>query len=367
MDEQSRFVRPDLADSKPYVPGLTIEEIKRTHKLDQVVKLSSNENPLGSSPQVEKVLQASAKYVFRYPRNHSPRLTASLAEELETAPEGLLFGNGSDELLDLVVRVRAVPGRDHVLCYENAFSVYASVARLCGVDYRAIPRDERLRPPLVALAEAADENTAVVFLTSPDNPTGYAHKAEDILVMAQVLPKDTLLVVDEAYVDFTWPIEDYTLLPMLEKLPNVILTRTFSKAWGLAGLRLGFAVMNPVLAEAIRRVRPPFSVNAAAEAAGLAAISDQDFYFSTLRTVIKCRDSMGKKLVELGCDVFESQANFIMFKPPKQAEVVFEGLLERGVIVRWLGSFGLPDHIRVSVGQEEENRFFLECLKGVLS
>ncbi len=177
-------MRPEILAFDPYKPGLTIEEIKSRYGLTNVIKLASNENPLGTSPIVQKVLARHADRVFRYPQNHSPKLTAELAAYHEVPEQCIVAGNGSDELIDMLIRMRCVAGQDNVICYSNAFSMYRLTAKLCGVEYREVPRDENFGLPLAGLAEAADANTRMVFVTSPDNPTGLAAGVEELSVLA---------------------------------------------------------------------------------------------------------------------------------------------------------------------------------------
>lgn len=362
----SQRVRPEVLTFTPYVPGLSIEEIKARFGLSKVIKLASNENPLGVSPVVQQVLLRAVDQVFRYPQNHSPRLCQAIAKAMGVPAEMVVAGNGSDEIIDLLLRVVAQPGRDNVVCYEHSFSMYSMMARMCGVEYREVPRGEDYRLPLESLAEAVDHNTALVFVTSPDNPTGLAARAEELMVLSGVLPDGALLVVDEAYMDFTWPPEEYSMMNLAAELGNVVVLRTFSKAYGLAGLRLGYGVMPVWLAEHVRRARPPFTVNLLAEEAGIAALEDDAFYSATLEVVFKGRELLLKRLPELGCAVWPSQANFVMFRPPLSAGVVCEELLKRGVIVRHLKSFGLPDNIRVNVGTGPETEAFLKALEEIL-
>ncbi len=360
-------IRPELLDMEPYKPGLTVEEIKARYGLSRVIKLAGNENPLGVSARVLEALTQSLPSAHQYPQNGSPRLKAALARELDVDPARLVVGCGSDELIDLIVRVKARPGLDHVLAHEKCFSVYGAVCLLSGVEYRQIPRDEGYGVPVAALAEAADEHTAVVFVTSPDNPTGDAPSADELSVLAGALPTSTLLVVDEAYIDFAWPPEQYSLLAFLDNLPNVAIIRTMSKAYGLAGLRVGYAVLPPDLARAVEAVRIPFTVNRPAEDAALAALEDKDFSLSTLDVVLKGRTFLTQALTRLGCEPLPSQGNFIMFKPTRPVPLVFEELLQRGVIVRPLASFGFPEHIRVTVGTQEDNALFLAALEEALA
>lgn len=359
-------VRPEIRDFSPYTPGLTIERIKEMYGLDTVIKLASNENPLGVSPVVQKVIARSAARAFRYPENHSPRLVDEIARSVGVPPECVVAGNGSDEIIDMLFRIRAVPGRSNVVCYEHSFSMYRMCARLAGVEYREVARGPEFALPLDRLAEAADENTVMVFVTSPDNPTGQAAGVEDLSVLAGVLPPDCLLVVDEAYIDFVWPPESYTPVQAFDRFENLVALRTFSKAYGLAGLRVGYGVMPAPVAAHMKNARIPFTVNLLAEEAAIAALRDDTFYNETLSVVMRGREHFLAELPRLGCRVWPSQANFVMFQPPRPARQVFESLLERGIIVRPLASFGLPDMIRVNMGTDAENRAFIAALGEIL-
>lgn len=360
-------VRPEILDFKPYTPGLTIEQIQEQYGLDTVIKLASNENPLGVSPIVRKVLRQGADKVFRYPQNHTPRLVREIAKQIGVGEDSILVGNGSDEIIDMIFRMKARPGRSNVVCYESCFSMYRMCAKLAGIEYREVPRGENFELPLDELAAAADENTAMVIVTSPDNPTGLAANVEDLSVLAGVLPEDCLLVVDEAYIDFVWPPESYTPVQAFDKFDNLVVLRTFSKAYGLAGLRVGYGVLPPSLCALLKNARIPFTVNLLAEEAAIAALNDETFYMETLAVVMRGRQYFTDELTKLGCIVTPSQANFVMFEPPKPAQQVFKALLKRGIIVRPLASFGLGRHIRVNVGTDSENETFIKVLGEILN
>jgi len=359
-------VRPEAQGFKPYSPGLSIDEIQERYGLAKVIKLASNENPLGVSPVVRKVLEAKAGLAFRYPQWGYPRLRQAMADSLGVDVSRMVAGNGSDEIIDLLVRVLCRPGQDHVLAARPCFSVYASQALICGVEFRQVDLNPDFSLPLDRLARAANEHTALVFVTSPDNPSGLAATADELEALARALPSRTLLAVDEAYIHFVDDQERRSLLSRLDELPNVALLRTFSKAYGLAGLRLGLGVLPPHLAEIMLRVQMPFSVNLLAEEAGVAALSDEVFYRETLRVTGQGRDFLMAGLEALGCAPLSSQANFIMFRPPMDAAAVFEGLLTCGIIVRPLASYGLADRLRVSVGRMDENQAFIAALRHVL-
>ncbi len=365
----SESLRPEVQEFKPYSPGLSIDDIRERYGLTRVVKLASNENPLGTSPLVKKAVECSAPGVFRYPRSGNPRLVSALAERLGVPGGRIVVGNGSDELIDLLIRAKAQPGRDNVLAFKPCFSMYGLQAKLCGVEFRQVELAADFSFPWERFLAAVDERTALAFVTTPDNPSGFAPGAEELAALARALPASCLLVVDEAYMDFAKPEERYSLLSWLDEFPNVVILRTFSKMFGLAGLRLGYGIMAQWLADYMWRIRPPFSVNVTAEEAGIAALADRDFYAATMETVEQGRAHLTESLAAMGCTVYPSQANFLMFSPPTgevSAEILYERLLERGVIVRWLKSFGLFDHIRVSMGNAEENKFFIKAVREVL-
>jgi len=373
-------LRPEVLQFTPYTAGLSIDEIKERHGLDNVIKLASNENPLGVSPVVQKRIQARADLVFRYPQSGNPRLVSALAGHLGVGPERIVVGNGSDELIDLLLRVRVRPSEapghpagEEVLACDPCFSMYALQAKLCGVAFRQVPLNDDLSIPFDRLLDAVNEHTAMVFVTSPDNPSGHAAPVEQLTAFARQLPQNCLLVVDEAYIDFAVPQERYSLLPCIQQEPecwqNVALLRTFSKMYGLAGLRLGYGVLPAWLADYIWRVRMPFSVNLLAEEAGIAALEDRAFYQASLEAVLQGREFLADELAKLGCTVWPTQANFLLFAPPGDGPAaldLFEGLLRRGVIVRPLKSYGMAERLRVSVGDARENREFIRCLAELL-
>lgn len=356
-------VRPEVTAFEPYEPGLSTEEIRQRYGLERVIKMASNENPLGASPVVQAVVQDNVEFVYRYPRAGNPRLVTALAAHLGIDPARVFVGNGSDEVIDLLFRVRAVPGVHNAVAFRPCFGVYTTQARLAGVDLRRARLREDFSFDFDSLLERVDANTTLAFVTSPDNPSGRLAPVRDLVRLARALPPACLLVVDEAYIDFAG--EEHSLLSRLDEFPNVALLRTFSKVYGLAGLRVGYGILPPRLAGSMWRVRLPFSVNLLAEQAAVAALDDGIFREITQRVVSEGRAELADGLQALGCTVLPSHANFLMFEPPAggpDARGLHQALLERGVIVRALGGCHLSDWLRVSVGMEEENRQFLaEC------
>ena len=360
-------IRPVVKSFAPYSPGQSIQEIRQAYQLTQVVKLASNENPLGTSPLVQRRIARDAASVFRYPRSGNPDLLHELAQALDMEPDFLVAGNGSDELIDLVLRVVGRPGEHNVVLLEPSFSIYRMQAELHGFPVRRIPLNEDFSFPWQALERSVDENTACVFLTNPDNPSGYAASSRAILSFARGLPESTLLVLDEAYIDFAREPDTLSPLARFGETDNLVLLRTFSKLYGLAGLRLGYGIMPPWLAELIQRIKLPFSVNILAERAGIAALQDTAFRSMTRDLVLAERSELQERLRDLGCSVYPSQANFLMFQPPVDAAFLHQRLLEKGIIIRPLSSYGLPHLLRVSIGREDENRAFLRAVRSILS
>ena len=370
MTRSPNDIRPEIHTFTPYSPGLTIDEIRERYGLPQVVKLASNENPLGVSPLVIKAIQKAAGLAFRYPQSGEPRLSAAIAAFHKVPVEQVVPGNGSDEIIDLLIRIKAEPGKHNVVTCDPCFSIYALQTRLAGVALRQVPLKEDFSFDWDGLLAAVDEDTALVFLTTPDNPSGYCTSRETMLAFAAKLPPFTLLVVDEAYMDFVDD-EPATSILFLENRPaNIAIIRTFSKSFGLAGMRVGYGILPPEITGFVRRVRMPFSVNILAEEAALAAIADTVFRAEVLQAVREGRAWMAGELEKLGCKVYPSQSNFLMFSLPQNrgysARDVFEALLTRGVIIRPLRSYNLPEYLRVNVGTPAENRQFISALAGLL-
>ena len=351
----------------PYVPGLSINEIQERYGLGKVIKLASNENPLGVSPLVQKTLKNHLALAFRYPQSGVPKLQEAIAKKHNLPAEMVAVGNGSDEIIDLLIRALAEPGNHHIIAFNPCFSIYRLQAKLSDVEFRQIPLKADFTFPWDKFLAAADENTRIAFVTTPDNPSGYCPPVEDLKRLAKSLPATCLLVVDEAYMDFCNNEQAHSLLPSLQEFSNVAILRTFSKSYGLAGLRVGYGLIPQAVADVLRRVHLPFSVNLLAEQAALAALQDTVFYEKTLQTVSEGRVTLTQSLLQLGFEVFPSQANFIMTKPSISATKLFEALLQKGIIVRPLKSYGLAEYIRVTIGTAEENAAFINACKEILN
>lgn len=371
-------VRAAVAALDPYVAGRSIDEIRDLYGLDNVIKMASNENPLGASLQVQKALERAAGSVFRYAQSGNPKLAAAIARKHGVDERCIVLGNGSDEVIDLLVRCRAEAGVHNVVAFDPCFSLYPIQTRLCGVELRRVPLNADFTFNWDALSGQIDENTALVFVTTPDNPSGYCPPVQEIESLARRLPQNALLVIDEAYMDFAGydganvdgKLAEYSLLPRFSEFENIAILRTFSKSYGLAGLRLGYGVMPAELADYLCRARPPFSVNILAEAAGLAALEDEAFRQATMEVVAEGRACLASELSGMGCKVFPSLANFIMITlpadSPLDADGVFDALLRRGIIIRQLKSYSLPQHLRISIGNQQENQTFIAAMRELL-
>lgn len=358
---------PRIAALSPYSPGLSIDEIAAKYNLPQVIKLASNENPLGASPLVVDCIAKNAAYAFRYPQGGNPKLRAALAKMHGVNADKIVVGNGSDEIIDLLIRMLAEPGEDNIVCFKPCFSIYPIQAAIAGVECRRQPLEEDFSFNFEKLLQLTDDRTRLAFVTAPDNPSGYLPLRGSVENFARALAAkspNALLVIDEAYMDFAPDEKNSSLLGLPDLPENVAILRTFSKSYGLAGMRIGYGILPAGLADAFWRARLPFSINILAEKAALTALTDYEFRNFTLQTVNKGRERLTRGLMHMGCKVWPSAANFLMFSLPgaENANSCFEFLLQNGVIVRPLKSYGLPNHIRVSVGTERENGVFLALM-----
>jgi histidinol-phosphate aminotransferase len=349
----------------PYVPGKPVEEVERERGVRHSIKLASNENPLGPSPRAVDAVRGCLEGLHRYPDSSGYALTRKLAQRLHLAPEQIVLGNGSDDIIVMLATAFLQPG-DEVIMPQPSFQMYEICARAAG----AVPVEVPLkggRTDLEAMAARLTPRTRIVFVNTPHNPTGSIVTRSELEAFMAALPVGVILVLDEAYIEFVRDPAGPDSAGYVGGDRPVVGLRTFSKAFGLAGLRIGYGIMPAEVAAVLNRVRQPFNVNLPAQAAALAALDDHAFLRQTLRLVHEGVDSLYESLCGLGLECRPSQANFLMFRVPGPAEAVFEGLLDRGVIVRPLASYGYPDGIRVNAGRPEENRRFIEALKEVLA
>lgn len=354
----------------PYQPGMPIDELRRRMGVTDVVKLASNENPLGCSPAVRAVLGRDHA-LARYPDGGGFALKARLAAFHDVAPEQITLGNGSNDLLEFVARIFLGPGRA-AMYSAHAFAVYplaaaAQNAPSVVVPARPVDAADAYGHDLTGFARALSDDVAAIFIANPNNPTGTCLPAGAVADFLGEVPESTVVVLDEAYWDYQEPATRPDIAALLARHRNLLVTRTFSKIYGMAALRLGYGLSHPALADLLNRVRQPFNNNALALAAGEAAIDDQDFVAESVALNRTERARLERALRERGLGVLPSHANFVAVDFGRDAAPVHQGLLEQGVIVRPMGSYRMPHFLRVTVGTEAENTRFLTALDTVLA
>jgi histidinol-phosphate aminotransferase len=360
------LVPPYVASLTPYVPGKPIEEVEREYGVTNVAKLASNENALGPSPRALAAAREAAAKVNLYPDGSAFYLRSALAAKLGVEPKEVFVGNGSNELIELLVRSFVLEGEE-VLTSAQSFIAYKLAAQAHGRTLVEAPMKAKFHYDLDALRKLLSRRTKVVFLANPDNPTGTWFTEQELLPFLDAVPKDTLVVLDEAYVEFVDAPGFQDALALRRKYPNVVVLRTFSKIYGLAGLRLGYGLARPDVVEYIDRVRAPFNVNLVAQAAGVAAIDDAEHVERSRALVREERPFLAEGLKALGATVVPSQGNFVLADfPGRPGKELFEALLREGVVVRPMGGYGFASAQRITVGIRSENQKCLAALAKVL-
>ena len=364
---QGFVARKALEAISPYVAGKPIEETAREYGLDpaRIVKLASNENPLGMSPKAKNAAMQALVNGTRYPDGAAQVVREAAAVFAGVSPDEVIVGNGSDEILGLIARTVLAPG-DRCVYSQYSFSVYELSAQECAAQCVEVPAKD-FHVDLDGLLAATDVNTRLIYITNPNNPTGLPLEPAALFNFLERVPEKCVVVLDEAYTDFMDEKLRTDSFAWVKKFPNLLVTRTFSKAYGLAGLRAGFGVANKELIEMMNRIRPPFNMNSAAQAAAVAALEDQAFLKTVVDSNTKERARLAAFFNELGLDQLPSQANFIMVRVGLKAAEINEAMLRRGVILRPLKSYGLPEYMRISVGSREENDIFMKAFREALS
>ncbi len=352
-------VKAHIAELEPYQPGKPVEELTRELGISDAIKLASNESPLGPSPRAVAAIRDAAASVHRYPDGASFELRARLSERLGVAPEQLVFGAGADELLELLAKTLLGAG-DEVVYAWPSFAMYPIVVRGMGATPVPVPLTDGLVHDLPALGRAVTARTKLVFLCNPNNPTGTSFGAEAFDRFAESLPSHVVLAVDEAYGDFARRDDFPDSLAWVGRRPGTVVMRTFSKLYGLAGLRVGYGVCDAELAGYLQRARHPFNVNRLAEVAAVAALDDWEHVEASRRVNAEGIEFLTRELSALGVEVWPSDANFLL---ARTGAGVHDALLRRGVIVRPLAGFGMPEHVRITVGLPEENRRLVDALR----
>lgn len=349
---------------QPYQPGMTIDELARKYQLDpqDIVKLASNENPLGPSPLALEAFSLAALQTHRYPDQH--QLIAAIAKHLDLAPNMIVLGNGSNDVLDLIARVFLRPGISAVSA-QYAFPIYTLLTQLAGAENIVVQAQEYTHH-FAAIKQAITSTTRVVWIANPNNPTGSFASYGEVKEFLASVPGNIIVVLDEAYYEYLDDSDRIDTTQWLKEFPNLILTRTFSKIYGLAGLRIGYGLASPEIIEVLNRVRQPFNVSLVGLAAAEAALGDAEFVEKSRSLNHEGREYITNELKKLGLNPLPSWGNFVAVQIPEAASV-HEKLLSRGIITRPLAPSGLADFLRISVGTAGENSRLVAELQKILS
>ena len=359
-------VKKALLNIKPYVGGKPIEEVKREFTLRKVIKLASNENPYPPSPKVLRAMEGVLRNVNRYPDGNCFYLRKALSKILKVSENHIIFGNGSDEVIVYIARAFIKSG-DEVIIARPSFLIYDIASRVEGAVVKAIPLKENFRYDLEEMKKAVTSKTKVIFLGNPDNPSGWYFTESEIQNFLKGLRTDIIVFIDEAYYEYV-RYKDYgDSIKLLKKHKNVIVTRTFSKMYGLAGLRIGYGIANPELIDCINRVREPFNINSVAQVAALSVLKDKKYYCDLAKKIEGQRKYLYKSLEDLNLKYIESCTNFVLIDLKKEASHITQALLRKGVIVRDMSIWGLKSYIRVAIGRSGENRKFIQELGKIIS
>jgi len=365
MAEIAALAAPGVRELQPYQPGKPIEELEREYGLSNVIKLASNENPLGPSPRALEAARSTLTDMARYPDGNGFALKAALAARHGVQPAQITLGNGSNDVLECVARAFVTP-ENEVVFSEHAFAVYPIVTRAVGA--RAVVTPARdWGHDLDAMQRSIGARTRLVFIANPNNPTGTWLGRSVLESFISALPPHVLVVVDEAYFEYVSEADYPDTSQWLTRFPNLVVTRTFSKAYGLAGLRVGYGLSSEAVADMLNRVRQPFNVNSVALAAARAALADDAHIERSVRANTEGMREIIAGATALGLRHIPSVGNFVCVDMGRTASAAYEALLRRGVIVRPIANYGMPNHLRVTIGTKEENARFLEALEAVVT
>lgn len=360
-----KLVREEIGKIKPYVPGKPIAEVKEEYNLDHVIKMASNENPLETSPMVLEALQDEMERLSLYPDGATRTLRRDLAKELNVGEDMLTFGNGSDGLLKVIAETFLDSSKQVIISYPS-FVEYKFVSQLMGSQLIRVWM-RYYHQNMEGIIDAVTPDTKMIFLANPDNPTGTIFRKKDLNYLLENLPDDVLLILDEAYHEYVRAQDYPDGIEYVKAGYPVIVLRTFSKAYGLAGLRLGYAVSCPQIQELLMTARDPFNVNRMAERAGKTALADKDFLKRTMEVNENGKKYLYSEFDRLGLSYVPTEANFILVNVNTDSMNLFKELLEEGIIIRPGNPLGYPNHIRVTIGLPEENEAFIEALERKLS
>ena len=357
-------INKGIAELNPYEPGRSIDEVVAEYKPDKVVKLASNENPLGPSPKAAHIL-SQANNLHLYPDGDSKKLKSLIATHEALTEKNIIVGNGSNEVLELAARAFLNKDTSAVMS-KHAFAVYKIVTQSCGSKIIEVPA-KNWKHALDDFPEFIDETTRICFVANPNNPTGTYNSHEEFESMMNKIPSSVLVILDLAYFEYV-DAEDYVNTnELMSKYSNLLITKTFSKIQGLASLRIGYGLAQPDLIAVLNKIRQPFNSNSLAQEAACEAILDEEHIKKSVELNSHQRDFLHQQLTDMGMECIPSQGNFISFKGNFDAKYLFTSLMKQGVIVRPIALYDMPEYIRVTVGTKDENEYFLEKLKEVIS
>ena len=357
------FAPPYIRAITAYQPGKPISELERELGLKDIVKLASNENPLGASPKALAAIRLALSEIARYPDGNGFALKQALSARLKVKPEQIVLGNGSNDVLELAARAFLSPGAQAVYS-QHAFAVYPLVTQACGAQGIEAPAKNFGHDP-EAVLQVVTSQTRIVFIANPNNPTGTLLSMDELLSFLRRLPKKVLVVLDEAYNEYLPEELKTPSVSWLQEFSNLVVTRTFSKAYGLAGLRVGYALAQAGVADLMNRVRQPFNVNSISQAAAVAALDDHEFVKHSYQLNQQGMMQITQSFKRLGIRFIPSFGNFVCFHVG-DASALYQRLLRRGVIVRPIADYGMPEWLRVSIGLPEENEKFLQALESLM-
>jgi len=364
----SKLANSGVQNLSPYQPGKPVSALEREYGVSNVVKLASNENPLGPSPRVIKAITNGLDETARYPDGNGFELKHKLAKIFQLEENQITLGNGSNDVLEIIARTFA-SATDEIMFSEHAFAVYPIVTQAIGAKANVV-KARKWGHDLPAMAAAITSKTKIIFLANPNNPTGTWFSESELSTFLKAIPENIIIVLDEAYFEFashpeygqkTYP----NGIEYLSQYDNLIVTRTFSKAYGLAGLRVGFSVSHPDIANLLNRVRQPFNVNQLALVAAETVLDDVDYLEKSIILNAKQMQVYVNVLTNAGIEYIPSAGNFICVKVERSADV-YEALLKRGIIVRPVANYLMPDYLRISIGSESENRHCLDALLAIV-
>ena len=354
---------PHIQTLKPYQAGKPIEEVQRELGINHVIKLASNENPLGPSPLAQKAAIDAMKNIALYPDASGYQLKHQLAKFYQVSPEEITLGNGSDNILSLLIQ--AFGKEKTILVSEYSFDNYILIAQGHGVDAKVV-QSKNWGFDVEAVSNAIDHNTAIIFIANPNNPTGTYITHQEMVYLLEHTPPHVLVVSDEAYYEFATDPNYPQTLALQKKYPNLIITHTFSKAYGLAGLRVGYSISHPEIVDVLNRIRLPFNVSIPAMAAACAALEDKQHLHDTLALNQRGKEYLTSACQKMGLDPIPSATNFITVDMHEDTASLFQKLLRMGIIVRPLHTYHMPHHFRITIGLDEQNERMIDALKIIL-